>query len=198
MTPFSLAPCQLTANSPVGSDSPGPGRLTHLLPHPGDDLLKIFNRLPGKNSSSPRNFLSRIGRLDFPDALAAENKHSYRWPAARTPSCVAGACQHDDIVLFSRNISTDIALGVDIRTFRVRGLRKIARHAASPGRISNPGCYRRPRRLSMSKSSPRAAPAHGLPGAISCPRRHSSPGPGFARYTPALRFFPGPPGVGFP
>ena len=29
-TPFSLAPCQLTAKAPVGSDSPGPGRLTHL------------------------------------------------------------------------------------------------------------------------------------------------------------------------
>ena len=77
VTPFSLVPCQLTANAPIGSDSPGPGRLTRFPPLPGDDLLKIFNRLPGKNSSSPQNFLSRFGLSDISDALAAENERRH-------------------------------------------------------------------------------------------------------------------------
>jgi hypothetical protein len=41
-------------------------------------------------------------------------------PAARAHLRVAGARQLDDIMLFSQNIPTDIALEVDIRTFRVR------------------------------------------------------------------------------
>ena len=175
VTPFSLAPCQLTANAPVGSDSPGPGRLTHLLPHPRDDLLKIFNRLPGKNSSSPPNFPSRFGRLDISDALAAENERRYGG-RRKKPPCVAGARQCGGIMLFSQNIPTGIALGVDIWTFGVHPLKIFLPHfspavsladpvrdgAAGTGQWSHMGWDFLPVPLGLLEL-PRSSPPHHLP-----------------------------------
>ena len=58
VTPFSLAPCQLTANAPVGSDSPGPGRLTHLPPHPGGRPLENFQQVTWKKFQQSPKFLA--------------------------------------------------------------------------------------------------------------------------------------------
>ena len=147
VTPFSLPKRQLTANAPVGSDSPGPGRLTHLLPLPGGDLLKIFNRLPGKNSNSPPDFSLRIWTFGL-------------------SRCVGGARSH--------------------ATSRHR-----AAHAIPACCAYMNGCQRRNRaqqpRRPMGNPGPPLVPDSTLPLA-----------PGFARYTPVLGFFPGPPGVGFP
>jgi hypothetical protein len=117
VTPFSLAPCQLAANAPVGSDSPGPGRLTRLLPHTGGDLLRIFNRLPGKIPTVPQIFRFEFGRLAIFDALAVENNQASQCPASRTPSCVASARQRDGIMLFFLNIFIGCDLGWTLGLF---------------------------------------------------------------------------------
>jgi hypothetical protein len=95
-------------------------------------------------------------------------------------------------MLFSLNIFTDIALGVDIRTFRVRGLRKVARHTASPTEHAIPACCAWPGRQSAPKSNPTAAPALGQPGAISCSRRYPSRGPRIRAGHPLPGVFPWP------
>ena len=101
-------------------------------------------------------------------------------------------------MLFSQNISTDIALGVDIRTFRVRWRRKIARHTASPGRVCNSSMNARHGQLSASNRAQQPRRPMGCPGLFLAPGGIHPLAPGFARYTPVRWFFPGLPGVGSP
>ena len=101
-------------------------------------------------------------------------------------------------MLFSQNISTDIALGVDIRTFRVRWRRKIARHTASPGRVCNSSMNARHGQLSASNRAQQPRRPMGCPGLFLAPGGIHPLAPGFARGTPFLGFSSGPPGVGSP
>ena len=149
MTPFSLAPCQLTANAPVGSDSPGPGRLTHLPPHPGDDLLKIFNRLPGKNSSSPPNFSLRIWTLGLFE-------------------CVGGSRLHAT----SRHRAESAIPGCYRRPGRLSAPKSSPTAAPAHGQ---PGAAPCPRL--HPPSVPRIRAVHPRPGIFPCPPGVGSPGP---------------------
>ena len=67
VTPFSLAPCQLTANAPVGSDSPVPGRLARFPPHPRGRPLENFQQVTWKKfQQSPKFFASNLDVWTFP------------------------------------------------------------------------------------------------------------------------------------